>query len=524
MSTYVPDDPIAALATPFGRSAIAVIRTTGSGSIDLVANLFSRPERLRRAEGNTVHYGKLLAVQNNGASDVSVGGDGAAPRSAASGEGAGPPAGSPSGPAVVDEVVATVFRAPASYTGQDSVEISCHGSPAGIEAVLELLYGSGFRAADPGEFTFRAFLNGKLDLTRAEAVNELIGSQTKQAHELALHRLSGAVEREVNAVKSRLTKIMAAVEIQLDYPEEDTGEVPVPRDGIDHAIDELNQLLRTYSTGRLYQEGARVAIAGKTNAGKSSLFNRFVREDRAIVSETHGTTRDYLETQVSIGGIPLRLFDTAGLRNATEEIESEGIRRSDMLIEHAELVLYVVDGTVGLTEEDSARLRRLGLVAGGAGRAADDSIEEAAGGREPGGAGDSADAGAEAPENRVIPIWNKCDREERREPPAEWGFIEMSAESGAGFGALEEEIRSRLLPHGTEGDTAAVIDSARQKQLLERCVESLRQVLVGLDEEMPVDAVALDLQDALQALGEITGEVTTSDILDTMFQGFCVGK
>lgn len=441
-----------------GRSALAVIRTTGRGCVDLLAPLFSRSDRLQAAPGNTVHYGKL--VRPNEAKDRSR---------------------------EVDEVVLTLFREPASYTGQDSVEISCHGSPAGIEAVLQLLYGNGFRAADPGEFTMRAFLNGKLDLTRAEAVNELIGSQTRQAHDLALHRLGGAVERQVNEVKDRLTKIMAAVEIQLDYPEEDTGEVPVPRGAISEAIDELNTLLDTYSTGRLYQEGAKVAIAGRTNAGKSSLFNRFLREDRAIVSQTHGTTRDYLETQVSVGGIPLRLYDTAGLRESNEEIESEGIRRSGVLLESAELVLYVVDGTVGLTEDDRARLQELGA-------------------------------------DRVIPIWNKCDSEERVETPQTGDFIELSAESGEGFGQLEEAVRRRLLPGGSGGDGSPIIDSARQKQLLEGCVESLRQVLAGLDDDVPVDAISLDLQDALQALGEITGEVTTSDILDTMFQGFCVGK
>ncbi len=449
---YELDEPIAALATPWGESALAVIRTSGAGSIERVAQLFSRPEAVRAASGSTLVLGEILDRAH----------------------------GSP-----IDQVMLAVYREPRSYTGQDGIELFCHGNPRGIDAILAALKANGFRAAEPGEFTLRAFLNKKMDLTRAEAVQEIVRAKTREAHSLALHRLSGAIEARINRAKAGLLRLMTAIEIQLDYPEDEVaGDLDASLPELAAIRSELAALAATYRTGRLYQEGVRVALCGKTNAGKSSLFNYLLREERSIVSELHGTTRDYIESLVTIEGLPVLLFDTAGLRSAENPVEVEGIRRSERIIESADLLLYIVDGTLGLTAEDEGFLS-------------------------------SHPAGA------LIGLWNKTDAG-AAEPPA--GFLPVSAATGAGLSELVREIRRRAVGEGVAPAGEAVIDSARQKELLERCIEALAQVKKGIAAGMPADAVALDLREALDALGEITGEVTTADILNQMFAGFCVGK
>lgn len=446
-------EPIAALATPYGRSALAVIRTSGNGVIGIVDQLFVGGS-LSDSPGRTLHHGRLL--------------DGAQP---------------------VDEVVLGLYRGPRSYTGEDSVEIFCHGSRPGISRILELLYRSGIRAAEPGEFTLRAFMNGKLDLTRAEAVREIVDAQTSAAQELALSRLGGAIERRINGLKERLVTLLAALSIQLDYPEEETGEIPTDREELSRLREELLDLASTYRTGRLYQEGVRVALGGRTNAGKSSLFNALLREDRAIVSDLHGTTRDYLEASLDLSGIPVLLFDTAGLREVEEEVEGEGIRRSRTVLKQADLVLYVVDGAEGLAAEDRLFLD-----------------EESSGGDN----------------SPVIPVWNKADLPGAQQPPE--GFLPVSAIRATGIGELLEAIRRRALPAERSRSGEPVIDSLRQKNLLMRAAEAVSLIIEGVDASMPADVLALDVQEAVNALGEITGEVTTADLLDTMFDGFCVGK
>ncbi|MFW5801827.1 MAG: tRNA uridine-5-carboxymethylaminomethyl(34) synthesis GTPase MnmE, partial [Spirochaeta sp.] len=431
--------------------------TSGEGCIELCASLFSRGKALLAAAGHTVVHGYIRSPENLQR---------------------------------YDEVLLTVFRTPKSYTGQDSVEISCHGSPAGLQAIMGLLLENGFRAAEPGEFTLRAFLQGKLDLTQAEAVHELITAKTRTAHSLALSRLSGGIFRRIDAVKQRMVHAMAAVSIQLDYPEDELGEIPLPGKDIAFARDELGGLLSTFSSGRLYQEGVRIALAGRTNAGKSSLYNLLVREDRSIVSEQHGTTRDYIETMVNIQGIPVRLFDTAGLRETEEIIEFEGIRRSGMIIESAALVLYLIDAVKGIEEEDRVRLARI------------------------------ADLGVPC-----VQVWNKVDAlSDKRLMELPGDAVPVSVHTGFGLDALHGRITEVI--GGGEGisDGAVVIDSQRQHDLIQRALRALDQVEQDIVQGDPVDVLALDLQEVLNALGEITGEVSSADILDAMFSGFCVGK
>lgn len=388
----------------------------------------------------------------------------------------------------VDQAVFTVYRAPASYTGEDSVEVSCHGSLSIVQACIEAFQTAGFRPARPGEFTLRAFLAGKIGLTQAEAVAELVRARTRTASTLALGRLAGRLEQRIEAVKQSLLRVLASVEIQLDYPEEDTGEVPYDNASLEQAHEEVLRLAGTFRTGALYQDGVQVALAGVTNAGKSSLFNALLREDRSIVSDVHGTTRDYIEASIDVGGIPVKLFDTAGLREVNELVEGEGIRRSGEIIGRAAAVVYLVDASAGVSSRDEANLASL------------------------------------APGKPVVRVWNKVDLLAQWERVPE-GYIPASVEAGTGLGDILDELFRQIA-----GDRAAltgdetVVDSARQHDLLRRAADALERTRESVHDGMPADIVAVDLQDAVAALGEITGEVSTDDVLETMFGGFCVGK
>ncbi len=448
---YDTDELIAALATPWGESALAVIRTSGEDCIAAVAKIFSRPSELLRAGNRSMVYGYIHDEK-----------------------------GSP-----VDQVVLGVFHSSHGYTGRESVEISCHGSLPGIQKILETLRNVGFRDAAPGEFSLRAFLNGKMDLTSAEAVQEIISAKSRRAQSLALHRLSGAVYRRIDELKRRLKNLLTRVEVQLDYPEDEYEAGPdIPMEELKKLPEDLHRLLDTYRTGRMYQQGVNVALAGPTNAGKSSLFNLFLREDRSIVSGVHGTTRDYIESWITIHGIPVRLYDTAGLRDSEHPIEVEGIRRSTRIVESSALVLYIVDGREGLSPEDGIVFRD------------------------------------HRNDPRYLFVWNKTDLAVQALPE---GWYSMSAETGFGFSELEEEIGRRLLGEES-GEGEVMIDSERQHRLLQTAYRALETAKKAVDVGTALDFVAADLKEAMDALGEITGEVTSEDILNQIFGDFCVGK
>ncbi|PIE04178.1 MAG: tRNA uridine-5-carboxymethylaminomethyl(34) synthesis GTPase MnmE [Spirochaetales bacterium] len=449
---YHIDDSIAAPATARGRGAVAVIRTSGSECVEMVSRVFSRPDVLLKSKGYRVHYGWI--------NDFS---------------------GKP-----VDEVLVTVFRAPASYTGEDSVEISCHGGPAVVDRILQVLKDAGFRSASPGEFTFRAFSNGKMDLTRAEAVREIIDSRTEKARALALSRLSGAVSAVIDEAKDAVRHQAAAAALALDYAEDETEDVPLEAEGIRKASLSLKALIGTWHTGRLFRDGLRVTLAGPANAGKSSLFNLFLREERSIVAEVPGTTRDWVEAWLNLDGIPLLLADTAGLRSDTaDQVEAEGIRRTRRLIEASDIVVLVADGSGSLTQ--------LAL------------LEQ---------------EGRQLAEGKLLRVWNKADL--GNTPPEGW--IPVSALNGQGFKALEKAVRDMALSgESMPDDGAPVIDSMRQKNLLEQAAAAMDRFAEGVGRVSP-DLLAEDLRDALDALGELTGEVTREDILETLFSEFCVGK
>jgi len=449
---------IAALATPLGQSALAVIRTSGPNCIEMVSGGLKKPQLLRSAAGHTVVHSALVEANGD----------------------------------LIDDVLLAVFRAPRSYTGEDSVEIYAHGSIPGIDRIFSRLFQLGFRQALGGEFTMRAFVNGKLDLSRAEAIQELVSAQSREAHIHALHRLGGAVERRIHAIRDSLVTFMASVAIQLDYDEMETGEVRCDQGQLDTALRDIAELLGTYEKGRRYQFGARLALAGKTNAGKSSLFNALLKEERAIVSDVHGTTRDYLEARIIVRGVPVRLYDTAGFRTATDDIEREGIKRSGNIVEAATMVVYLVDGGKGPDEED---LQRLGLL--------------------------------KKEGHAVVVAWNKTDLEGSSQAPDYLeGFkvLGISALQYRGIDRLFEFIAEHINAAQSAGDESLLIDSQRQFELLERAHSALTEAKASLQGNVALDMVALDIQDALGALGEITGEVSSEEILDAVFSGFCVGK
>jgi tRNA modification GTPase len=445
------DDPIFALATPFAPSALAVIRVSGAGSLELLAAVLRGRPALADAPGHTLRRAVVV--------------DGTEP---------------------VDEVLAAVYRGPRSYTGEDGAEITCHGSLPGIRRILSLLARSGFRAAGPGEFTQRAFLNGRMDLTQAEAVNEIVRAQTDRARGLALQRLSGAIQRKIEEVRDDLLGVLAALEASLDYPDDDHGAT-VDAAVLDRSAAALATLARTCTRGRIYQEGVAVALAGATNAGKSSLFNQLLRQDRAIVSEVHGTTRDWLEAGLDVEGIPVRLYDTAGTRDPGDELEREGQRRTAEVLRGADLVVWVADARLGLSAADRA------------------------------GMDDATGLGA-----RLLGAWNKVDLAGAL--PCPEGFIPVSALTGEGLERLEAAAAAALLAGTADPGDGPLLDSERQRGLLEHALEALARFRADLARGLPLDILAVGLREVLDALGGITGGVTSADVLERLFSTFCVGK
>ena len=437
MDAYTTDEPIYALATPYAPSAIAVVRTSGDNAIEMISRAFSGAKRLLSAQNATLVHGRLRDASGS----------------------------------AVDEVVLAVYRKGHGYTGEEAVEINAHGSLRGLDRIFRLLEELGFRKAKKGEFTYRAFMHGRLDLTQAEAVEELISAKSESVQAAALDRLEGSLKKKLQDIRRRLLMMSASLEVQLDYAEDEILEDWVmPTAELDAIISELSRIRATYDASALWREGAKVVLAGETNAGKSSLFNLLTKEERAIVSPVRGTTRDYLEADTMIHGIPVRLYDTAGLRESDDEIEMEGIRRSERLIREADLVLYLVAP------------------------------------------GDSEEVSWDTP---TITVRTKSDLSRGE-------GLSVSVKSGEGLDELLDEIKRRLTEGRGDFSSSVIIDSERQKDALDRLLSQLEFLVSHGDESY--DIIALFFQSALSVLGEITGEVTSEELLDTLFSNFCLGK
>lgn len=455
-SQYAPEEPISSIATALAPAALGIVRVSGTDCIELVSKVFSRPKALLEAPGNTLVYGWIVDQGQK-----------------------------------IDEVMLSVYRAPKSFTGEDMVEISCHGGPAVVTAIQNLMLKSGFRQANRGEYTFRAYINGKTDLTKAEAVKEIIDSHTDTSRSHAAGRLAGSLFAEIDSIKKLIIDTLASIEVEIEYPEdEETIADTFDRKDIEIAIKRLQSLVDSWQGEKLYQDGARVVLAGRTNAGKSSLFNAILKEERAIVSDIEGTTRDWLESWASINGIPVRLFDTAGLRETSDQIEAQGVEISRNLVHDADVVLYLVDSQQGLIKEDR------------------DFIEHCT---EP-----------------LIIVETKIDKDgenrENIEIKESFSVCKISSKTGEGIAELFNQISAILTAGLSSERQQAGLGSARQKESVAEALESVKHALVSADDNYTLDAVVQDLEDAIDSLGEVTGDVTPDDVLGSIFANFCVGK
>jgi len=481
------DDTIAAIATATGAAGLAVVRLSGERALAVAEAVFVGA-RLSEACGDTLHHGWAAWPEAAGPPPA----DGvAAPGRAASATAAGR---SPAARVRLDEVVAAVFRSPRSYTRQDVVEFSCHGGALSAERVLAALLAAGARLARPGEFTLRAFLNGRLDLVQAEAVADLIHAETEGSHALALAQLRGGLSRQLAAISETLREAVAEIEARVDFAE-DVGGVEVPGhvlDGIAGAGSALAALLEGAAYGRALREGVRVALVGRPNVGKSSLFNALLGQRRAIVTPVPGTTRDLVSEAIEVAGVRVALADTAGLREGGDLAESEGVARAHAALEESAVVLWVVDASAPLDAEDRGIAARL------------------------------ADC-------RVILALNKCDLPRAVEIRAleaslggrAFAAVATCAIRGDGIAELRSAL-GRLL--AAPGGLALAVANPRHAEALERAREALGRARSAAEGLAPGEIVSLELHEALQAVGEVTGETVDEDLLERIFSRFCIGK
>lgn len=455
---YTLDDTIAAISTPLGQGGIGIVRLSGADALPIARRLFrpAGPDARRGIESHRLHYGHVVR---------------------------------PDSGARVDEVLLSYMRAPRSYTREDVVEINAHGGIVPLREILLLCLSHGARQAREGEFTLRAFLNGRLDLAQAEAVLDVVRARTDAALRVAVDQLGGHLSRETRSVRHALLRVRAYLEAGIDFPDEEFPEEDVAA-GLSAAERHVARLLEEAARGMIYRQGVRVTIVGRPNVGKSSLLNRLLRHDRAIVTSVPGTTRDTLEETVDLGGIPLVLVDTAGFTASDDAVERLGVERSRRSIECADLVLLVVDGSVPPDPGD----REIADVVG---------------------------------ERPAIVVRNKsdlpcADAYEGILPSAP--RVSLSALTGEGLGDLEALVQGTVLGGGVAAGDGQAVSSPRHRDALERAHAAVRAAQRALAERLGAEFVAVDVAEAIDCLGEITGETAGDDLLETIFGSFCIGK
>lgn len=459
------DDTIAAISTPLGEGGIGIVRLSGRDSIQIAEKIFFSPRKKSLAE--TAAYKAVHGFIVD-----------------------------PSTGRKIDEVLVMIMRAPHSYTRENVAEINCHGGMLPLRNTLELLLHHGARLAEPGEFTRRAFLNGRIDLSQAEAVLDLIRAKTDESRRIAVEQLQGGISEKITALRDRVTEICTHVEACIDFPEDEL-ETAAKQDmlhSLSRILEDLRTLEKTYDDARYFREGLSTAIVGRPNVGKSSLLNALLQKDRAIVTEIPGTTRDIIEEYLNIKGLPLRIMDTAGIRAVQDLAEREGVRRSLKSIENADLVLAIFDGSHPLRGEDF------------------EVLEKVKG-------------------KNTIYILNKNDLPAAVVKEVFSSFIpqpsflmEISAVRGDGIEALKEKIVAACLKDWKEEREGVVISNLRHKMAIEHSRKALERAATALERNQPLEIVALELRDGLDRLGEIVGAVTTEDILNRIFSNFCIGK
>ena len=456
------DDTIAAIATAPGEGGIGIIRISGADSISIASSIFKPfyKENLLDYPNRSLVYGNIVDSDR-----------------------------------VIDEVLIARMEGPNSYTAEDVVEINCHGGFISVKKILELVLKNGARLADPGEFTKRAFLNGRIDLSQAEAVIDIINAKTDQSHDIAQTQLEGALSQKVRSLRNMITEVLAQVEVAIDYPEEDIEFITYKEltDKTSQIQKEVVRMYETSDTGKILREGLKTAILGKPNVGKSSLMNWILGENRAIVTEIAGTTRDVIEEFVNIKGIPLKIVDTAGIRETDDIVEKIGVEKSRDHMKSSDLVLVVLDSSRELEEDDLEIL---------------DAI---------------------SPQKTLVLI-NKIDLESRldmdkvKEYIAKDNIIPISAMENKGLESIHDKIEAMVYEGRVSNKGDVMITNTRHKDAIYKAMNSINDAIKGLEDHMSYDFIEVDLKDAWDSLGFINGDTVTEDLLDTIFKNFCIGK
>ncbi len=452
------DDTIAAIATPLGEGGLAVVRLSGERALAIADECFvpvgKSSLKPTAAPTHTIHYGRIERNDK-----------------------------------VIDEVLVAVMRAPRTFTREDVVEITCHGGLLPVKLILDAVLAGGARLAEPGEFTKRAFLNGRIDLAQAEAVADLIHARTELALSAANEQLAGKLSQRINQLRDDLIKTLAHVEAHIDFPDEDIAPDTKSQllQRLDGGVAFMNELLKTANEGQILRRGVRTAIIGRPNAGKSSLLNQLLGHDRAIVSPMPGTTRDTIEETANIRGLPVVFIDTAGLREAGDEIEAEGIRRSRESISRAEIILHVVDGSEPLTPEDEKHLE-------------------------------------EVTTGKRLVICNKADLPQRLQLPSGVNSVAVSCVTGRGLEDVKDAIRNCIWSGEIKAEMLQVMINSRHQEALRRAHSATERAIEALRTGLTLELVAMDLRIAMNAVGEIVGKTSTEDLLDSIFSQFCLGK
>ena len=453
------NDTIAAIATSMGRSAVNIIKISGPESISIVSKIFTKD--LSKLEPNTINYG-FIKEDNE----------------------------------LIDEVLVSLFTSPNSQTGEDIVEINTHGGISVTNKVLELLLSNGARLAEPGEFLKRAFLNGKKDLIEAEAISDLINAKTEEARKMSLKGLSGELSKKIKTLRNKILNIIANIEVNIDYPEYEDAIIytnELLKTNINEIQSDLEKLVKESEKGTLLNNGINVGIVGKPNVGKSSLLNLLINEDKAIVTDIEGTTRDVLEETIKLGGLNLNVVDTAGIRQTEDLIEKIGVDKALEYAETADLIIYVVDASRSLDENDEKIINMIS-------------------------------------DKKSIVLLNKSDidtvisAEHIKEKVSNIPIISISAKEERGIKDLEDKVKEMFLKGDISFNDQVYISNVRQKNALLEALESMKKVIRSIDDNMPEDFYSIDVMDAYESLGYITGNSVGEDLINEIFSKFCMGK
>jgi len=456
-------DTIAAISTPPGEGAISIVRLSGEEAIPAADRVFKAKRSLEQAQSHTIHYGHIVDPKTN---------------------------------ELLDEVMVSIMRAPKTFTREDIVEINCHGGIVVVNQILQLLLRSGARLAEPGEFTKRAFLNGRIDLSQAEAVMDLIRAKTDKAMNVALNQLDGNLSHLIRSLRQEVLNTLAQVEVNIDYPEYDDVEEMTSKLLLEKARQvkqQIQSLLATAQQGKILREGLNTAIIGRPNVGKSSLLNQLLKEEKAIVTEVAGTTRDVVEEYVNVRGVPLKLIDTAGIRETEDTVEKIGVERSRKALSEADLVLLVLNQSEPLTKEDKQLLEM-------------------------------------TKETKRIILLNKTDLPSRLDLKELSEFLyedpkfEVSVTNNEGLEQLEEAISELFFGGQTQDKDASYLSNTRHIALLENASSALDEVITGIEAGMPVDLVQIDMTRCWDDLGEIVGDSVQDELITQLFSQFCLGK